>query len=185
MPRTWNRGISYGMFQQDTTLGRFVLLGITLGAVVALWAWLARATNRLVALSLGLIIGGALGNAIDRLAYGAVADFALFHIAWQDIQLFAGVNNFGVNVNGGDARSDGFEFTATANISDAWNVSLNGAVTIAVSDGHQCQLSRSKPHAIVSPSGPSGIGGVWRAERGGWDGSPVRPAIPIIRSFRS
>jgi signal peptidase II len=77
---TWNRGISYGMFQQDTTLGRFVLLGITLGAVVLLWLWLARATNRLMALSLGLIIGGALGNAIDRLAYGAVADFALFHI---------------------------------------------------------------------------------------------------------
>jgi signal peptidase II len=77
---TWNRGISYGMFQQDTTTGRFVLLAITLGAVVALWIWLAQATNRLMALSLGLIIGGALGNAIDRLAYGAVADFALFHI---------------------------------------------------------------------------------------------------------
>lgn len=77
---TWNRGISYGLFQQDTTPGRFILLGITLGAVILLWLWLARATNRLMALSLGLIIGGALGNAIDRLAYGAVADFALFHI---------------------------------------------------------------------------------------------------------
>lgn len=77
---TWNRGISYGMFQQDTTLGRVILLGITLGAVILLWAWLAKATNRLMALSLGLIIGGALGNAIDRMAYGAVADFALFHI---------------------------------------------------------------------------------------------------------
>jgi signal peptidase II len=77
---TWNRGISYGMFQQNTPLGRIILLGITLGAVVLLWVWLAKATNRLMALSLGLIIGGALGNAIDRLAYGAVADFALFHI---------------------------------------------------------------------------------------------------------
>jgi signal peptidase II len=77
---TWNRGISYGMFQQNTPLGRIVLLGITLGAVVLLWVWLAKATNRLMALSLGLIIGGALGNVIDRLAYGAVADFALFHI---------------------------------------------------------------------------------------------------------
>jgi len=77
---TWNRGISYGLFQQDGALGRFVLLGITLFAVALLWVWLARASNRLMALSLGLIIGGALGNAIDRLAYGAVADFALFHV---------------------------------------------------------------------------------------------------------
>jgi signal peptidase II len=77
---TWNRGISYGMFQQEGRLGRFVLLGITLFAVALLWVWLARAANRLTALSLGLIIGGALGNAIDRLAYGAVADFALFHV---------------------------------------------------------------------------------------------------------
>ena len=77
---TWNRGISYGLFQQDGTVGRFVLLAITLFAVILLWGWLARASNRLAALSLGLIIGGALGNAIDRLAYGAVADFALFHI---------------------------------------------------------------------------------------------------------
>jgi signal peptidase II len=45
-----------------------------------LWIWLARAESRLTALALGLIIGGAFGNAIDRLAYGAVADFVLFHI---------------------------------------------------------------------------------------------------------
>ena len=49
-------------------------------AVLVLWVWLARAELRLTALALGLIIGGALGNAIDRLAYGAVADFVLFHI---------------------------------------------------------------------------------------------------------
>lgn len=77
---TWNRGISYGLFQQDSAGGRFLLLAITIGAMIVLWLWLARAGNRLMALSLGLIIGGALGNAIDRLAYGAVADFALFHV---------------------------------------------------------------------------------------------------------
>jgi iron complex outermembrane receptor protein len=58
-------------------------------------------------------------------------DFAAFHIAWQDIQLFARVNNFGVNVNGGDARSDGFEVTANAFFGNGWTVSLNGAVTDA------------------------------------------------------
>jgi signal peptidase II len=45
-----------------------------------LWVWLARAESRLTALALGLIIGGAFGNAIDRLAHGAVMDFVLFHI---------------------------------------------------------------------------------------------------------
>ena len=42
--------------------------------------WLARATSLIAAVSLGLIIGGAVGNGIDRLAYGAVADFVLFHV---------------------------------------------------------------------------------------------------------
>ena len=49
-----------------------------------LWVWLARAEYRLTALSLGLIIGGAVGNAIDRLAYGWVADFVLFHVSGGD-----------------------------------------------------------------------------------------------------
>ena len=49
-------------------------------AVVLLCAWLARAGSRLTAVALGLIIGGAIGNAIDRLAFGAVFDFALLHL---------------------------------------------------------------------------------------------------------
>jgi signal peptidase II len=77
---TWNTGISYGLFQQDGELGRWVLIAIKLAAIVLLTVWLARAHSRLTAISLGLIIGGALGNAIDRLAYGAVADFVLFHV---------------------------------------------------------------------------------------------------------
>jgi signal peptidase II len=77
---TWNTGISYGLFQQQTALGRFLLLAIKVLAVALLWAWLARATSKLMAVSLGLVIGGAVGNGIDRLAYGAVADFVLFHV---------------------------------------------------------------------------------------------------------
>jgi signal peptidase II len=77
---TWNTGISYGLFPQESDLGRWLLLAAKLVAVAALWAWLARARTALTAVSLGLIIGGAFGNAIDRLAYGAVADFVLFHI---------------------------------------------------------------------------------------------------------
>ena len=77
---TWNTGISYGLFQTQGPFGQAVLLAIKVAAVILLWAWLARASSRLVAVGLGLIIGGAIGNAIDRLAYGAVADFVLFHI---------------------------------------------------------------------------------------------------------
>jgi signal peptidase II len=76
----WNRGISYGLFQQDGPIGQWALLAVKIVAVVLLWAWLARSALRLTAVSLGLIIGGALGNAIDRFSYGAVADFVLLHL---------------------------------------------------------------------------------------------------------
>ncbi|HMK79094.1 MAG TPA: signal peptidase II [Xanthobacteraceae bacterium] len=77
---TWNTGISYGLFQQESEVGRLVLLALKAIGLLVLWAWLARAESRLTAVSLGLIIGGGIGNAIDRLAYGAVLDFVLFHI---------------------------------------------------------------------------------------------------------
>jgi signal peptidase II len=77
---TWNRGISYGLFQQDTETGRRVLVCASLVAVLVLAAWMHRAVRPFVSLSFGLIIGGALGNVIDRAAYGAVFDFAHFHL---------------------------------------------------------------------------------------------------------
>jgi signal peptidase II len=98
-----NTGISYGLFQTEGALGQWLLLGFKVVAVVLLWIWLSRAHNRLTALSLGLIIGGAVGNAIDRLAYGWVADFVFFHISganWRfnwyvfnlaDVAIVAGV----------------------------------------------------------------------------------------------
>ncbi len=76
----WNPGISYGLFPQVGPFGQWALLAIKAVAVVLLWVWLSHATSRLTALALGLIIGGAIGNAIDRVAHGAVADFVLFHI---------------------------------------------------------------------------------------------------------
>ena len=98
-----NTGISYGLFQTHGPLGQWVLLAFKAVAVSLLWFWLARAKDRLTALSLGLVIGGAVGNAIDRLAYGWVADFVFFHIStpnWQfnwyvfnlaDVAIVAGV----------------------------------------------------------------------------------------------
>ncbi len=76
----WNTGISYGWFQQTGPAGQWALLAVKAVAVALLWIWLARAGSRLTAVALGLIIGGAVGNAIDRLAYGAVVDFVLLHL---------------------------------------------------------------------------------------------------------
>ena len=75
-----NPGISYSLFSARTDLQRYALLAITLAATALLIAWMWRAKTRLVALALGLIVGGALGNAVDRMAYGFVADFYHFHV---------------------------------------------------------------------------------------------------------
>lgn len=76
----WNRGISYGLFQQGTDLGRWALVAVSLVAAVWLGRWLWREPRRLTVLALALIIGGALGNGVDRAVYGAVVDFV--HLHW-------------------------------------------------------------------------------------------------------
>ena len=75
----WNQGISSGLLPQQGELGRLGLVLFAIVASLALAVWLARQTSQLAAASIGLIIGGAIGNAIDRIAYGAVADFFSFH----------------------------------------------------------------------------------------------------------
>jgi signal peptidase II len=75
----WNRGVSYGLLQQGTELGRWGLVALSVAASIALSLWISRAGTGLLAASLGLIVGGALGNAIDRAAYGAVFDFIHLH----------------------------------------------------------------------------------------------------------
>jgi signal peptidase II len=76
----WNTGISYGWFQNESAAGQAVLLAVKAVAVIVLAVWMARSRTLLATVALGLIIGGAIGNAIDRFAYGAVVDFALFHV---------------------------------------------------------------------------------------------------------
>lgn len=76
----WNRGISYGLLQQDSDLGRWALVAVSALAAIALGIWMLRARDRLLCASLGLIVGGALGNGIDRAAYGAVFDFVHLHV---------------------------------------------------------------------------------------------------------
>jgi len=76
----WNTGISYGLFQESGPLWQWVLLGLKVTAVALLLIWLAQTRSRLAGVALGLIMGGAIGNAIDRAMHGAVMDFVLFHI---------------------------------------------------------------------------------------------------------
>jgi signal peptidase II len=76
----WNTGISYGWFQNESAVGQISLTAVKAIAVIILAIWMARSKTWIVTLALGMIIGGAIGNAIDRFAYGAVVDFALFHL---------------------------------------------------------------------------------------------------------
>lgn len=92
----WNEGISYSLF---ATHQQGWLIALSLVLTAALWLWLARTTHPLVATATGLMIGGALGNALDRYVHGAVADF--LHLHWgewnwyifnvADIAIVAGV----------------------------------------------------------------------------------------------
>lgn len=70
----WNRGMSYGMLQSDGAM-RWVLVIVTMAIAVGFGVWLLRANRRLTALALALVVGGAIGNVIDRIRFGAVVDF--------------------------------------------------------------------------------------------------------------
>lgn len=76
----WNRGISYGLFQQGTDIGRWALVLISIAAAIWLGRWMWREARPLTVMSLALIVGGALGNGLDRAVYGAVVDFV--HLHW-------------------------------------------------------------------------------------------------------
>jgi signal peptidase II len=95
-----NIGISYSLFDQDSYAGQIMLAAFGVVASLGGWVWIARAgSNRLMAVSLGLIIGGALGNANDRVVRGGVADFLSLHAVgfyWYvfniaDVAIVAGV----------------------------------------------------------------------------------------------
>lgn len=97
---TLNTGISYSLFDMPAYEWQLTLAAVAVVASLALWIWLAQsATNKVMAISLGLIIGGALGNAIDRVLLQGVADFYKLH-AWgyswyifniADVAIVAGV----------------------------------------------------------------------------------------------
>ena len=76
-----NIGVSMGMLQADSDLGRWLLTFITAGIALAVALWLRREKNPVDVAALGLVLGGAIGNVIDRLVHGYVVDFLDFHWA--------------------------------------------------------------------------------------------------------
>ncbi len=96
----WNTGVNFGLFSHDADVMRWVLIAVALAISAWVWLWAQReASSKLVQIAAGLLIGGAFGNVVDRVAYGAVADFLnmsccgienpyAFNIA--DIAIFAG-----------------------------------------------------------------------------------------------
>lgn len=96
----WNRGVNFGLFANDAGLMRWVLIAVALGISAWVWIWITRSrAGKWAQLSAGVLIGGAIGNVVDRVAYGAVADFLnvtccgienpyAFNVA--DIAIFAG-----------------------------------------------------------------------------------------------
>ena len=76
----WNRGISFGIMNQHTDYGQWILIGLALVIVAIFTVWMLKSASRLQSLGIALVIGGALGNVVDRFRFGAVIDFLDFHI---------------------------------------------------------------------------------------------------------
>jgi len=71
----WNQGVSFGLFSDETSITKWLLVAVTSAIAIGMTVWLTKVSNRWLAVSLGLVIGGAVGNIIDRLRFGAVFDF--------------------------------------------------------------------------------------------------------------
>ncbi len=86
----WNRGVTFGLLNGFGTWGSVILAAVALAVVAALAVWLRRAESRLVAMAIGAIAGGAIGNVIDRVRYGAVVDFIHAHVEtrWGDMSWY-------------------------------------------------------------------------------------------------
>jgi lipoprotein signal peptidase len=86
----WNQGVTFGLLSGFGDWGYLVLAGVSLVVVAALGVWLRRAETRLVAIAIGSIVGGAIGNVIDRLRFGAVVDFIHAHVdtPWGELSWY-------------------------------------------------------------------------------------------------
>lgn len=77
----WNRGVTFGLFNTDSPLNAWILPFLAAVICGLLIVWMARTPRLIVGVCLGLVVGGAVGNVIDRLRFGAVFDFLDVHVA--------------------------------------------------------------------------------------------------------
>lgn len=84
----WNQGISFGLFPAESDGTRWFLVGVTALISVGVVVWMRRAETRLAMVALALVLGGAVGNIIDRATYGAVADFVQLHAMGYSFYVF-------------------------------------------------------------------------------------------------
>ena len=77
---SWNPGISFGLFRDNPEIGGWIFIAVAGLITLTLMVWLARVERGFLALAIALIIGGAVGNIVDRLRFGAVIDFLYFHL---------------------------------------------------------------------------------------------------------
>lgn len=77
----WNYGVSFGMFNSGSSAAAWIFIALAAAISIVLAVWLTRTDRLLVSVALGLILGGAIGNVVDRVRFGAVFDFLDFHVA--------------------------------------------------------------------------------------------------------
>src|SRR5262245_19502700 len=75
----WNRGIAFSLFRSDSPAAPWIMAAVALAIVVGLGVWLSRMSHRWPAVAMGMVIGGAIGNVLDRIRFNAVFDFLWFH----------------------------------------------------------------------------------------------------------
>jgi len=92
--RAWNTGVSFSMFNNWGINGVYILSGIALVIVFVLLKWLRNEQNKMLQVALGFIIGGAIGNVIDRIRLGAVFDFLDFYIGEHHWPAFNAADSF-------------------------------------------------------------------------------------------
>ena len=92
--RAWNTGVSFSMLNDYGNAGAWLLSGLAVVIVIMLFFWLRKENSRVIQIALGMIMGGAVGNVIDRIRFGAVFDFLDVHIGDHHWPAFNAADSF-------------------------------------------------------------------------------------------
>lgn len=107
---SWNRGISFSLIQQTTDLGSRALVGLAAALIISLLILISRSASNSVSAALGMILGGAVGNVVDRVRFGAVLDFLHVHAGATSFFICNGADVF---ISLGVLALIGFNFSSS------------------------------------------------------------------------